>query len=1058
MIIDYNILNEDRISSIQSNENLNLFSKLSTQDDDLLNPYDNIDISCKYRSMTESFHHMKTNVGLKVLSWNIHSLNSKFNEFLDFLKEYENNDCIFDLIIIQESWKVKNPNSLQLDGYNFLYKTRVESEGGGVAFYINKNLKFREKSCFSIFEEKIFESLCVEIEVNKKEKVLISNVYRSNCDHPQLTPLQQTNRFLDIFANLQDQISSYNTEAYIFGDFNFDLLKFEQNINIRDLMENSFSNGFLELISLPTRVTQATATLIDHVYTNSNKKNFDSSIILSDISDHFPILTIMNDKKKCKKSSYAYVRNFNDQSLDAFKVELQNINWDQLYAENDAQRAYEIFHEIFNAAYDRHFPLKKIKLKKNKHFSEDFMTKGLITSRKQKFALTNKKIKHPTEANVNKYKEYRNLYNKLIRSAKQLHYKLELEKNKNDLKKTWQILKDAIRMKKDKSLSIQEINYNDVIINDDEKIADKFNEHFTTIADKITDDINPSDKNCTDFLRNTNLNFTFRNVYAFEIKEIIQELKSKTSFDMYGMSNIFIKKITDQLIFPLRHIFNLSLQTGVIPTKLKIAKVIPIYKLDKKDSKFTENMNNYRPISLLPILSKILEKLVANRLSRFLNENNVLYSHQYGFQSKRSTLHPIMHFLNKITEASNKKYITIGVFCDLQKAFDCCSHRILLAKLKKYGVKDNELLWFENYLKNRQQFVSVNEGKSTMRNISKGVPQGSILGPLLFLIYINDLADCTSLYTLLFADDTSFLISGKDIKSVVSKLNKELHKICYWFRSNELSLHALKTKYMIFTKNSSYINFDDINVNLNYNNETENNPELIHRLTCANTQENPTIKFLGVYIDPKLDFKYHIEHMHAKISRSLYAINTAKHFLNTEILIILYKSLIHCHFLYCIQIYSSVSSNAMKKLFLQQKKAIRIVTNSRFNSHTVPLFKKYEILPIDEQAKHSKILFMYDYIHNKLPNSFHETWKRNHQRQQGIMQLRNANHFHIPFIRLETYMKFPIAEIPKLWNEIVIDKELDDNVSRKLFSDEIKAFFLDNLELVCSRANCPECS
>ena len=734
MNLNDNVLNEDRISSIQSNESLNLFSKLSTQDDELLNPYDNIDISCKYRSMTESFHHMKTKVGLKVLSWNIHSLNSKFNDFIDFLKEYEKNDCIFDVIIIQESWKVKNPSSLELDGYNFLYKTRVDSEGGGVAFYINKNLRFREKGCYSIFEEKIFESLCIEIEVNKKEKVLISNVYRSNCDHPQLTPLQQTNRFLDIFTNLQDQLSSSNTEAYIFGDLNFDLLKFEQNINIRDLMENSFSNGFLELISLPTRVTEATATLIDHVYTNSNKTNFDSSIILSDISDHFPILTILDGKRMNKKSSFVYIRSFNDENLDAFKNELQNINWDQLYAENDVQRAYEIFHEIFNTAYERHFPLKKIKRRNSKYFSEDFMTKGLITSRKKKFALTDKKIKQPTEANINRYKEYRNLYNKLIRSAKQLHYKLQLEKNKNDLKKTWQILKDAIRMRKDKSLSIQEIRYNNVIINDKEMIADKFNEHFTTIADKITDEINPSDRDSIDFLRNFNLNFTFRNVYAFEIKDIIKELKSKASLDMYGMSNIFIKKITDQLINPLRHIFNRSLQTGIIPSKLKIAKVIPIFKLDKKDAKFTENMSNYRPISLLPILSKILEKLVANRLSKFLNENNVLYSHQYGFQSKRSTLHPIMHFLNKITEASNKKYITIGVFCDLQKAFDCCSHRILLAKLKKYGIKGNELLWFENYLKNRQQFVSVNEGKSSMRYISKGVPQGSILGPLLFLI------------------------------------------------------------------------------------------------------------------------------------------------------------------------------------------------------------------------------------------------------------------------------------------------------------------------------------
>ena len=1053
-----NNINVNRISSIKSNDSMNFFSKLSIQDNDVINPYENINISCDYMSIKESFHHMKGNSGLKVLSWNIQSLNSKFNEFLDFIKAYEYKKCSFDIIMIQELWTIKNSDNFQLEGYNLLHKCRKNSNGGGVAFYISKNLKFKEKSNLSIFEEKVFESICLEIEVNKKEKILFSNVYRSNCAHPQLSELQQTNRFLEILSNLQDKLSNFNCESYIFGDMNFDLLKYEENIHARDLLENSFSNGFLEIISLPTRVTQATATLLDHIYTNSNKKDFNTSIILTDISDHFPILTIMNGKKKIEKSSFIYKRKFSEENLNAFKAEFQNIDWDLLYSENDVQKAYDIFYQKFNTAYNKHFPLKRIKIGKNSHQSDDFMTKGLKISQEHKFTLTDLKIKDPTNENINRYKEYRNLYNKLIKAAKQLHYKLEFQKHRHDLKKTWMILKDAIRMKKDKSLEIQEINHENVAITEDDKMSDKFNEHFTSIADKITREINPSDKDSSDFLRDLNLNFKFGHVYSFEIKNIIKDLEAKTSCDMYGISNKFVKQIVDEIMFPLRHIFNLSLQKGVIPNELKIAKVIPIYKLDKKDSEFTTNMNNYRPISLLPIFSKILEKLVSIRLTKFLDQNNILYSHQYGFQKKKSTLHPIMHFMNKILEASNEKKFTIGIFCDLQKAFDCCSHRILLLKLKKLGIKENELLWFENYLKNRQQYVCANQGKSDIRLVSKGVPQGSILGPILFLIYINDLAYCTELFTLLFADDTSFLISGKDIDDVIQILNRELQKICYWFRANELSLHPLKTKFMFFSKNPMHVNLNEVHINLNYNNYTESNPELIHRLTCANLLENPTIKFLGVFIDPKLDFKYHIEYMHTKISRSLYAINTAKHFLNADILIILYKSLVHCHFLYCILIYSSVLQNTIKRLILLQKKAIRIATNSRYNSHTIPLFKRNEILPLEEQSKYSKIMIMYDYINNKLPKSFDETWKRNHQRHQRNMTLRNANHFHVPFVRLTTQMKFPIADIPRLWNENVIDKEIDDNVTRKTFSCMMKTYFLDSLELVCSRRNCSECS
>ena len=583
-------------------------------------------------------------------------------------------------------------------------------------------------------------------------------------------------------------------------------------------------------------------------------------------------------------------------------------------------------------------------------------------------------------------------------------------------------------------------------------MAESFNHHFTNIANNITNSINPSDRDCTEYMQENNFHFDFGNVYSVEIKNIVKEMKSKTSSDMFGVSNNFVKQTVDVLLDPLTHIFNLSLTTGKIPTSLKKAKVIPIYKLSQRDAESKSNMSNYRPISLLPIFSKILEKLVAIRLTIFLKNNDILYKHQYGFQARKSTVHPIVHFLNKISEASNEKLISIGVFCDLQKAFDCCSHRILLQKMKKLGIKDNELLWFENYLKNRQQFVHVNQGKSSFKYISKGVPQGSILGPLLFLIYINDLACCTTLFTLLFADDTSFLISGKNLPEVIDQLNSELHKICYWFRTNELSLHPQKTKFMIFTKNNAIINHEEININLNYNNYDENRQDLIHKLTSSST-----IKFLGVTIDPKLDFKQHIESIHSKISKSLFAINAAKNILSKEVLLMLYKSLVHCHLLYCIQTYTSASVSTLKKLVIQQKKAIRIVTGSRFNSHTVPIFKHHEILPLFEEGKFSKILFMHDYIHGRLPCSFDGLWIRNYQRGENDRELRNANFFDIPYIRLESFMSFPIAEIPRLWNNIVITNNLNENVRRNFFSKTIKKFLLDNLHFVCQKDNCQEC-
>ena len=602
-----------------------------------------------------------------------------------------------------------------------------------------------------------------------------------------------------------------------------------------------------------------------------------------------------------------------------------------------------------------------------------------------------------------------------------------------------------------------------------DRCANKFNEYFTTIADKITDDLNTSDRDCTYYTNDSNFIFSFSDIFVHDVLKIVSGLESKSSQDMFGLSNFLLKKIIENIALPLSHILNLSLQSGEIPSEFKKAKVKPIFKLNSKDSDLLSTMSNYRPISLLPIFSKILEKLVALRLTKFLDENNLLYKHQYGFQRKKSTLHPMIHLLNKIAENDNEKKITIGVFCDLQKAFDCCSHKILLIKLSKLGVRGRELKWFENYLKNREQFVSVNDGNSNLRYITKGVPQGSILGPLLFLIYINDLANCTSLFTLLFADDTSFLISGKKLNEVIELLNVELKKICYWFRTNELSLHPGKTKFMIFTKNESNINFDELNIVLDNNNVNQNDENNIIKLSYVNSNsEIPAIKFLGVHIDPKLNFKHHIDAIHSKVSRSLFAINSVKHFIDKRALKTLYNSLVHSHFLYCIPIWSCASKSSFKKLELLQKKAIRTISLSKYNAHTVPIFKKIEILPIKEQAILSSLLIMYDYVHQKLPYSFDQVWKKNNARANRV--LRNANLFDIPYVRLESQKHFPISNFPRLWNEIIIPntEQNDDNVeqnftfreimSRKQFSSHLKFLLLDNLTLVCSRDNCSECN
>lgn len=1065
--------NNDRILDFELNSNFfSILNNETNSDEFLFNPYDNIDVKCQYFDTDKIINHLNSKKGLKIVSLNIQSLQAKFIDLQEFIDEFWRQNCYLDIICLCETWNIKNEDYIQLKGYDFVYKCRSKSNGGGIGIYVKKGIAFKEIKALTKFEEKILESLTLEISIGKNDKILLTNVYRSNCKHPNLTESEQLDRFINLFSELQSDLNSRRYPSYIMGDLNFDLLKFEQHDKTRALLENSFANGFLELISLPTRITHTSATLIDHIYTNDNKNKFESFIITADISDHLPTCTIIHNNVKESGPIYIQTQDFSEEIVSSFKQEMLNVDWGTVTNSYSSQDAYNKFYTIFNESYQRHFPFKKVKLNRNIHKVEPFMTNALLKSRKTKFYLYNVKLKKPTQENVSKYNEYRKCYNKAIKTGKKLYFQKSFEENKNDLRKTWTLLRDAIRKHNDKTSVLNEICSDGVYYREGKDISNKFNEYFTTIADNITTRINPSNRDCTYYMSEANSIFSFTHIQPRDIVKMVNGLESKSSQDMLGVSNKLIKRIIENIAVPLTHIVNLSLQSGNIPNELKIAKVLPIFKLKSKESDLLCNMSNYRPISLLPIFSKILEKIVANKLTTYLDENNLIYKHQYGFQKKKSTIHPIFHLINEIVKNNNEKKYTIGVFCDLQKAFDCCSHRILLSKLSKLGINGTELLWFENYLKNRQQFVYVNNSRSEMKYIRKGVPQGSILGPLLFLIYINDLAQCTSLFTLLFADDTSFLITGENLPEIVEKLNIELKKITYWFRTNELSLHPSKTKFMIFSKDDSAIDFNNIGISLNYNNDDQNDPNLIDKLSYVNSRnEVPAIKFLGVYLDPKLNFKYHIDMIYNKISRSLYAINAAKHIIGGKALQTLYNSLVHSHLTYCAPIWGSAAVTNLNKIIKQQKKALRIVTNSKYNAHTLPLFKKLEILPITQQIEYSKLQFMFDYVHHRLPCSFDNLWIRNSVRTRRV--LRNNHQFNIPFVRLESYKKFPYSDLPRLWNEIIIpntnpNPQNDDNneedyafssiMSRKQFCHKLKDFLLEKLNFVCNRENCFECN
>jgi hypothetical protein len=421
----------------------------------------------------------------------------------------------------------------------------------------------------------------------------------------------------------------------------------------------------------------------------------------------------------------------------------------------------------------------------------------------------------------------------------------------------------------------------------------------------------------------------------------------------------------------------------------------------------------------------------------------------------------MMHFVNHVSTALNNKEHTIAIFCDLRKAFDSCDHKILLRKLSSIGIRGAALNWFRDYLSNRKQYVSVNGANSALRSVLLGVPQGSILGPILFLIYINDLPLRSLLKSFLFADDTALTDSGPNLPELVKSVNAEFHKICTYFRANRLALHPQKTQFMLFS-NSRDAKESNISIFVNNNNPGEDSADLcIPIQRVSSTSPTPAIKYLGVYFDCDLNFKFHIRFICGKISRALYILRTCKNILSPKALKTLYYSLVHCHLIYGNQIWSSASSGVISELFRKQKAAIRVITNSRYNQHIEPLFKASNILPLPKLCEYFKLQFVQRFIQGFLPASFNNIWITNEARRSETvsMVLRNHDEFYMPTSRLHSFDNFPLYSFPRSWvnfqNENIkfIRNVLEFNLS-------LKNHLIDNLSstVVCVKAYCPSCN
>ena len=423
--------------------------------------------------------------------------------------------------------------------------------------------------------------------------------------------------------------------------------------------------------------------------------------------------------------------------------------------------------------------------------------------------------------------------------------------------------------------------------------------------------------------------FFFKAVTPSEMLKTINSINHSKSTGDFSIPRQIFDCVNNGLSVILTSLINLTFETGIFPNSLKIVKVIPIYKNKGSNSE----TNNYRPISLLSNIDKIFEKLVHNRLTSFLLKHNLFYNKQFGFRKSHSTNHALITLTEKIKQALDNGQFSCGVFIDLQKAFDTVDINILLRKLELYGIRGKCNQWFHSYLTDRRQYVRVNGKNSGFKQIFYGVPQGSVLGPHLFIIYINDLPNALiHSESTLFADDTCLLFSSSSLKKIERCLNIDLKRLFKWLCANKISLNVSKTEVLLFRNVHKTINH---NIGLKLNGKILNLSD--------------TVKYLGVYLDSLLSWKTHLDILATKLRKANGLISKLRHFAPRSIVLNFYNSFFDSHLRYACQVWAQNLKSP--RIFNLQKQAIRLITFSNFNAHSSPIFSQLQILKLYDLVK-----------------------------------------------------------------------------------------------------------
>lgn len=891
------------------------------------------------------------------------------------------NDRHTDILCISESWLTTDIKDeyVTIPGYTIIRNDK--GRGGGVCIYIRDIYRVAAINV-NLDKPEGIEDVWITVQNRKLPTVIVGCLYR----HPK--SLAHT---YDYIQNVLRHISLHNKTCYLLGDLNDNLL--QENSKLRKIIVGA---NMTQMIKKPTRITDSSATLIDIVVTNKPDSVLHSDATPCPVGDH-ELISITIDLRRPKREPFIKTfRQLRSYSPDLLCNLLLRDKYylDRIFTTDDIDIQVQLFTDYFMNCLNTCAPTitKEVKRPPAPWITDELK---LLMHKRNEAQL---QLKHDRE-NINlqdNYKALKRAVKRSLRQCKSQYYNGKLLENRGNTAATWRILKELVPNKNNKDC-VTPIDEGGI-----ENKVEVFNDFFANVGKQTFEDTQCHLKD-TDRWQYTVHEESTHSTRMFRPNPIdsptiiltIMNMKHTYSYGSDGIPLRFIKDSLPVIIPYLTCIINTSIVTGVVPASWKHAIVVPVHKSGDADE-----AGNYRPISLLPILSKILEKVIATQLTNHLEDQHILSNTQHGFRPALSTNTALLTLSDQLYRNADNKKISLVSLCDLSKAFDSVCHEILIRKLVKSSI---DPFWFENYLKDRTQSVRLGNHLSRKQATTYGVPQGSVLGPILFNVYVNDLSQFVKNCTVIqYADDTQFIHTGtiNDIHVLVRECEETLSKVKLYFHINGLKLNTNKTQ-CIFIGTRGHI--------------TQIPNDTCIQVDGSTITPSSSVKNLGIYFDNFMQFETHILHISKKCLGTLMFINRLKENFDKNTLKLLIQSLVLSKMNYGLTIWGNTTTTCIQQAQKVQNFAAKVVLGGKKFDHATPYLKELKWLKMVDMHKYELGVMVYNILNNRLPSWLYSLPK---VRDTHTLNTRHQQLLHVP--KTSTCMgdRSLLVSAPKLWNSL----------------------------------------